>query len=191
MDGPAGLFKLLVLALLMSARIRASVAVAATRALFAAGWTTPRKMAASTWEQRTGTLNKSGYARYDERTSTMIADTTQLLLDDYGGDLRRLRAAARKDPVEERALLTRFKGVGDIGVDIFFRDAQRVWPELRPFADQRALTGAQQLGHGTSARDLAELVNGDDLPRLLSALVPIDLEGTADEIVPDYSRNSR
>ena len=49
---PAPLFQLLVASLLYSARIGSSIGTAAAQALFDAGWTTPRKMAASTWAQR-------------------------------------------------------------------------------------------------------------------------------------------
>jgi hypothetical protein len=93
-------------------------------------------------------LNQAGYARYDERTSTILADTSALLLDRYGGDLRRLRAAAGHDSAAERRLLKEFKGIGDVGVDIFFREAQRAWSELYPFADRRALQAAGRLGLG-------------------------------------------
>jgi hypothetical protein len=82
------------MALLMSARIRASTALDAARALFRRRWTTVPRMAEASWEERARVLNESGYARYDERTSTALGDTAQLLIDRYGGDLRRLRRAA-------------------------------------------------------------------------------------------------
>ena len=62
------------------------------------GWTTARKMAASTWEERTRVLNHAGYARYDEKTSRRLAETSNLLLKCYNGDLRKLREAAERDP---------------------------------------------------------------------------------------------
>lgn len=179
---PSPLFKLLVMALLMSARIRAGVAFEATKALFAHGWTTAGAMANSSWEQRVRTLNQSGYARYDERTATMLADTATLVLDRYGGDLRRLRAAARTDPAVERALLKQCKGIGDVGVDIFFREAQQAWPELFPFADRRALQAAERLGLGADATALLRLVNHRDFARLVTGLVRTDLDDAYDEI---------
>ncbi len=51
-------------------------------------------MAAASWADRAEVLNGAGYARYDERTSTMLGQTAELLLRDYGGDLRRLRERA-------------------------------------------------------------------------------------------------
>ena len=137
LDTPSGSFRLLVMALLMSARIRASTALDAARALFRRRWTTPSRMADAPWDERARVLNESGYARYDERTSTALGDTAQLIVDRYGGDLRRLRCAADRDPTVERRLLKQCKGIGDVGVDIFFREAQRTWAELYPFADRR------------------------------------------------------
>jgi hypothetical protein len=182
LETPSGLFKLLVMALLMSARIRAGVAFDAAEALFARGWTTARSMANSSWTERVRTLNQSGYARYDERTATMLADTANLLLDCYRGDLRRLRAAAGADPAVERALLKECKGIGDVGVDIFFRETQRSWPELFPFADLRALQAAERLGLNPDATALVRLVDRQDFARLVTGLVRTDLEGTYDEI---------
>lgn len=179
---PAPLFRLLVMALLMSARIRASIALDAAGALGRQRWNTPKSMAAASWEDRARVLNEAGYARYDERTSSMLAETSELLLDRYRGDLRRLRAGADHDPAGERRLLKQFKGMGDIGVDIFFREAQRSWSELYPFADRRALNAAEQLGLGRDVDDLAHLADGDDLVRLVSGLVRVDLDGTYDEI---------
>jgi hypothetical protein len=182
LETPSPLFKLLVMALLMSARIRASAAFAAAEALFAQRWTTARAMADATWEQRVRVLNRSGYARYDGRTATMLGDTSALLLDRYGGDLRRLRAAAGNDPHEERRLLEECKGIGDVDADIFFREVQRSWSELYPFADPRALAAAERLGLGRDVDALVELATGIDLVRLVSGLVRVDLEDAYEEI---------
>jgi len=173
---PAPLYQWLIAALLFSARIAGKQAESAGRALFDQGWRTPRKMADTTWEERVKVLNHAGYARYDESTARYIADTTDLLLQRYGGDLRKLREAAGRDPGQERTLLKAFKGIGDVGADVFFREVQAPWEELYPFADKRALAAAEKLDLGDSPRDLAKLVERKrDLPRLLSALVFADL----------------
>lgn len=180
---PAPLFQLLCLALLFSARIRASVALHASQALREAGWTTPEKMAASTWKGRVKVLNRAGYARYDERTATMLGQTVELLRERYRGDLRRLRDAAGRDVAAERRWLKEFKGIGDVGVDIFFREAQEVWPEIYPFADAKALEGAARLGLPENPADLAALVPRDDFPCLVTALVRVQLEKRVDEVL--------
>jgi hypothetical protein len=175
---PSPLFRLLVASILFSARIGHRIAFAAARALADQGWTTPQKLDRTTWSRRVRVLNRAGYARYDESTSRMLGDTCALLLEHYRGDLRRLREQAERDPRRERALLKEFKGIGDVGVDIFFREAQVTWDELYPFADRRALRAAERLGLRGDANALAQLVEGDvrEFARLAAALVRVGLE---------------
>ena len=179
---PAALWQLLVLSILLSARIRASIAVAAAKAVRREGWTTARKLSESTWERRAKVLNEAGYARYDERTATMLGDTADLILDDYGGDLRRLREAAGRDVAAERRLLKRFKGMGDVGADVFLREAQAVWDEARPFFDRRALDAAGRLGLPKDPRRLARTTGDRDAARLAAALIRAGLARDFDEI---------
>jgi endonuclease III len=169
--GPPELFQLLVGSLLMSARISADLAVAAARALFARGYTDADRMLGASWQDRVDALGDGGYVRYDERTATYLADTSRSVLDRYAGDLDQLRVRADGDPDRIGTLLQDFKGIGRVGADLFRRDAQRVWPELRPFADAVALAVADQLDLGASAADLADRVGTDDLSVLTAALV--------------------
>jgi hypothetical protein len=179
---PSVLFRWMCASLLLSARISSDIAMHAARALAEQGWTTAERMAGSSWEERTRTLNASGYARYDERTSRMLGDTSSLLVEAYGGDLRKLREAAGRDPQQERSLLKRFKGLGDVGVDIFFREVQIAWDELHPFADQRALKAAEQLGLPPDAEGLAGQVSRAEFPRLVAALIRAGLAKDLDAV---------
>jgi hypothetical protein len=181
---PSPLFCLLISALLFSTRISHHAASKSARILFERGWTTPERMAAATWEQRVRALDEGGYVRYDERTSTMLGETAKMLMDLYQGDLRKLRAAAQRDPARERILLDQFKKVGDVAVNIFFREAQLAWPELFPFADEKALASAGKLGLPVDSEKLRELVRSrPDFVRLVSALVRVQLEHKHDEIL--------
>jgi hypothetical protein len=146
-------------------------------------------MASSTWEERARTLNEAGYARYDEHTSTMLGETTEMLLDRYGGDLRDLKEEAGRDPDEERRLLKQFKGIGDVGVDIFFREAQVAWAELFPFADRRALEEAGKLGLKGGVRELVRLTGDRDFPRLVAALVLVRSAGDHGEVLEEAGRS--
>src|ERR671937_2026178 len=181
---PSQLFRLLVASILFSTRIGHGIAVEAAKALFRQGWTTPQKLGAATWAQRVRVLNRSGYARYDESTSRMLGEDCELLLERYRGDVRRLREEAGREPRRERALLKEFKGLGDVGVDVFFREVQVAWDELRPFADRRAPRSAQPLGLGGDAPALARLVGGDarDFSRLVAALVRVGIERDYDGV---------
>lgn len=175
--GASSMFQLLCLSLLLSARIRSDIAVDAMRALRDAGWRTPKAMTDATWRQRTDVLNRSGYARYDESTSRMLATTAQVVTDAYHGDLRQLRDAADGDVRGARRRLKEFKGIGDVGADIFLREAQGEWPEYRPFFGEPALRTAADLGLPDDAGDLARHCPPEEVPRLAAALIRVGREG--------------
>ena len=135
-DQPASLFKLLVLANLLSARITAGIAVAAARELFEAGGGTARGMAGLSWQDRVDALGRGHYVRYDESTASRLGDTADLVRDKYKGDLRRLAADAGHDPEKAGGLLQEFPGIGPTGVDIFLRGPGRL--AVAPPAHRRA-----------------------------------------------------
>ncbi|WP_181861113.1 hypothetical protein [Streptomyces diacarni] len=177
-DTPMPLYQLLVLSMLLSARIRADIAVASARALADAGMKNPRRMADATWQQRVDALGVGGYRRYDERTSTMLGEGAELVLERWGGDLRRLR---RSDDPE--GALREVPGIGPMGVSIFLREAQAVWPEYQPYLDGKALQGARKLGLPESAGKLADMVRKDELAPLAAGLVRAALSSkVADEV---------
>ncbi|MFY4720909.1 endonuclease [Streptomyces sp. LaBMicrA B280] len=165
---PQPLYRLLVLSLLLSARIRASVAVAAARALHEDRLDSPRRMADADWQRRVDALGRGGYRRYDERTATQLGDGAELLGERWGGDLRRLHEEAGGDTGELKRLLQEEPGVGPAGADIFLREAQRVWPEIGPYLDGKALDGADRLGLPKDPGKLTELA-GDTEPAVLAA----------------------
>ncbi|WP_137235065.1 endonuclease [Streptomyces sp. BPSDS2] len=175
-DTPQPLYQLLVLSDLLSARIRASVAVAAARALFAHGMRTPRRMADASWQQRVDALGEGGYRRYDERTSTQLGEGAELVLDVWKGDLRRLRAEADGDGEALRAGLRRVQGIGPAGADIFVREVQDLWPEFGPWFGTKGVRGAERLGLPTSAGRLAEVARGRDRAAFAAALVRAALD---------------
>lgn len=185
---PAPLFGLLCASLLFGNRIGARIAVRAAKALADRGFTTPQRMARSTQRELARTLNGAGYARYDERTSKALGETTAMLLDRYGGDLRNLREEAGRAPEKERRLLKQFKGIGDVGVNIFFREVQVAWDELFPFADPRALQNAGKLGLDEDPAALARLAGERDFPRLVAALVRVGLERDHEGVLEEAGR---
>ena len=169
-DKPAPLWQLLVLSLLLSARISADIAVAAARELFRAGYRTPARMREASWQKRVDALGRGRYRRYDERTATMLGELAQSVLEDHGGDLRRLHDGS--DGSDDLELsLQRFKGIGPAGSAIFCREVQGVWPDVAPYVDPLAADGAERLGLPRSPDRLARLVSAGDLPRLVAACV--------------------
>ncbi|WP_128436753.1 endonuclease [Streptomyces cyaneus] len=183
-DTPQPLYRLLVLALLLSARIRGSIALDTARALYEAGLRDPRRMADADWQERVDALGRGGYRRYDERTATQLGDGAELLTERWGGDLRRLRKEADGDVAELRRLLQEFPGMGPAGADIFLREAQRVWPEVAPYLDGKALSGAQRLGLPKDPDRLADLAGSTEPAVLAAALVraAVDKEVAEDSL---------
>jgi hypothetical protein len=96
---------------------------------------------------------------------------SELLLNHYDGDLRKLREVAEFEPAREKELLMECKGIGPVGADIFLREVQVAWTELQPFADATALKSAVKLKLPPKTDELAQLVPKKDFPRLLAALV--------------------
>ncbi|MDB1089809.1 endonuclease [Streptomyces sp. ACA25] len=178
-DTPQPLYQLLVLSVLLSAPVRAGIAVSAARALFAAGMRQPGRMAEARWQQRVDALGEGGYRRYDERTATMLGEGAELLRERYRGDLRKLRGA---DDVEQR--LQEIPGLGPTGARIFLREVQGVWPEYAPFFDAKAQSGAERVALPTSPEELSRLAGSrENLPRLAAGLVRVALDKQAAEEV--------
>lgn len=173
---PAPLYRTLVLSILLSARIKAGIAVASTRELVKAGFGSPRRMLDASWQARVDALGRGHYVRYDESTATALGQGAELVVERYSGDLRRLREAADGDPRAIGERLRAHPKLGPVGVHIFCREVQQVWPELQPYIDRKAADGAAKLGLPTEASELAELVGEGDLARLAAALVRVTLE---------------
>ena len=184
-DTPAPLYRLLVLAVLLSTRIKADIAVDAAHELVAAGMGTPEKMRDATWRQWVDALGRAHYKRYDESTATALGEGAELVLDRWQGDLRRLRDEAGRDPRAIRELLQEVPRLGPTGADIFCREVQGIWTELQPALDGKARQGAEKLGLPTDPDELARLVRKPDLPRLAAALTRAALDVDVRHAVDD------
>ncbi|TYK46095.1 endonuclease [Actinomadura decatromicini] len=175
-DEPGPLWRLLVFSDLVSARIQSGIAVTGSRALFAAGGGTAEGMATLTWRQRKDALLDGRYHHLANGTATRLGATAELAQSRYGGDLRRLADEADERPGRVAELLQEFPGIGPAGAAAFCRDAQAVWPFLRPALDDRVLAGAARLGLPADPRALADLVPADRLAALADALVRVKLD---------------
>ncbi|MGA8256832.1 MAG: endonuclease [Nocardioides sp.] len=162
---------------LASAPISADVAADTARELFEEGWRTPRRLLESTWQQRVDALGRGGYRRYDESTATRLEVFAHQVLDDHGGDLRRPRPASHDDVGQLEKSLQQLPGIGPTGAAIFCREVQAVWPEVRPYFDDRAVRAARELRYSTDPRRLEELAPSGETARLSAALVRWSLTG--------------
>ncbi|KAI0034416.1 hypothetical protein K488DRAFT_84034 [Vararia minispora EC-137] len=166
-----GLYQLLVASLIFSARINMDIA-ASTAKLVIEKVPSLKDLKESTWDQRVEWLTEGKYTRYREKTATQLGELAEML-QEKGGSVEAIREAAGKDAQRERKTLKDFKGIGDVGVDIFLRDAQAVFDEVFPFAGKRDLASAKNAGLATTAKGLLEQVGGDKQKflRLLTALI--------------------
>lgn len=104
----------------------------------------------------------------DETYATYPGATSRQMAKEYDGDLRKLREAADEDPGDILKQLKKFEGISGSGASIFCREVQQVGDELNPFSDDKAL---------------ADLIDQDDVTRLVSAPVRADLENDIDMIL--------
>lgn len=93
-------------------------------------------------------------------------------------DLNNLLKRASSAPSKIRTLLKEIKGLGNVGIDIFFDTAQGVWPCLAPFIDPRSLKTAEQIGLGSDVDSMWQDVGKDavEMCKLSSALTTVRLE---------------
>lgn len=154
-DKPMPLFELLVLCMLASKPIDATVATRAAKELFRAKLRTPDAVLDADRRTMISAFGRAGYARYDESSATRLVAIATAVRDDYRGDLRRLATRAGEDVGVAKRLLKEFTGIGDTGADIFLREVQDTWTWVRPYFDARATAAAADLDLPDGAADLA------------------------------------
>jgi endonuclease III len=174
-DKPRPLFQLLVLCMLASKPIDATIAMQAGRELFKAGLRTPKAVLDTDRSTMISAFGRASYARYDESSATRLTEMAQRVRDQYSGDLRGLAEGSKHDPKAAKRALQQFKGIGDTGAGIYLREVQDVWTWARPYFDERALAAAKQVGLPTDPPELAKLAPRDNA-RLAAALVRVGLD---------------
>ncbi|EAU31978.1 conserved hypothetical protein [Aspergillus terreus NIH2624] len=107
------------------------------------------KLENTSWEERTQVLKDGGYNRYREQGATNLGQLAEFINEKYDGDLNNLWEEAHHDRERTRELVREIKGLGDLGVDLFFNNVQSVWTPIAPFLDGRSLETADQVGLGT------------------------------------------
>lgn len=198
---PSTLLALLLNALLSSARISHELAARTVQRVIRAGYHDLPTLKQSTWQGRTEVLTEGGYTRYREKTATALGELAEFLSEKYGscasfppsppshvetdlyipvidGDLNNLLSRF-KSAQDVRKGLKEIKGLGDVGVDIFFNTAQGVCPTLAPFLDPRSAKTAEDIGVGSDVEKLWRQVgeSPERMCRLAGALTFVRLNG--------------
>lgn len=176
-DQPAPLFRLLVLAALLAAPVQHGTAIRAALALRPLT-RTAATLAAAEPDEVSAALTAAGYWRFHHTKAALLIRAASAVVEDYGGDLRRLYREA-ETPESLHLSLLRIPGVGSQAAHIVLREAQGVWPDLQPYFDERVLDGAARLGLPTDPVALAALVPPDRLPTLAAGCVRATLTGSA------------
>jgi hypothetical protein len=125
-------FRWFLASLLFGARISETTAKHTYQSFIHHGLNSPRKVVAAGWDFLVNTVMREGrYVRYDGRKSTQILRDCQMLIDDYGGSLRKLHDSA-PDPRSLEEKLLAFYGIGPVTLNIFLRELRPFWPNSNP-----------------------------------------------------------
>ncbi|KAJ5656490.1 hypothetical protein N7507_008440 [Penicillium longicatenatum] len=135
-------------------------------------------LATTTWEERTKVLREGGYNRYREQCATYLGSLSDIVANKYDGDLNNLLHAAHGDREKVRTLMKEFKGVGDLGVELFLNNVQSIWPSIAPFLDSRSLQTAEEIGIGGDLNAIYGTLgeNPEEMSVLANGLSTVRLE---------------
>jgi endonuclease III len=126
-QGEGELFKWFIASFLFGKRIQQDIAADAYRVIVDKHKRdTPRKLCNCSWQELVDMLGEGHYVRYDESTAERLLKLCEKLNSDYGGKLGNIRdqSESRKE-LEKR--LAEFEGIGPKTVEIFMREAAKVW----------------------------------------------------------------
>ncbi len=138
------IFKWFLASLLFGARISSKLAAKTFKKFEIRGLITPEAIQKAGWNRLVEVLDEGGYARYDYKTADMLLDITRRLQDHYGGKVINLiERAANFEELE--TMLTEFKGVGPVTVNIFLREMRNMWSKANPPLQRFVILAAQHL----------------------------------------------
>lgn len=125
--GEGELFKWFIASFLFGKRIQRDIAAEAYRVIIERhGHDTPIKIANCSHRTLVRMLGEARYVRYDESTAERLVKLCGRLNREYGGTLGGIREQS-KDRKELEKRLAEFEGVGPKTVEIFMREAEKVW----------------------------------------------------------------
>lgn len=96
------------------------------------------------WKRLVALLDAGGYARYDFRTATRLQTLSEVVGDQFGGDVGKI-GRRYTDPAALVGRLDELPGWGPVTVGLFLRELRGVWPGARLPLDPRASDAARHL----------------------------------------------
>jgi hypothetical protein len=177
--GDAEIERWFLAATLFGTRISARIAEQTFRELEAGGLERIGQARTVPAAELVGLLDAGGYARYDFRTAARLLQLSEVVCDQFGGQIATIGRRHRSYP-ELHAVLDALPGWGEVTVRLFLRELRGVWPGAQPPLDERAAAAARHLrllSSGAVLSDLAGLANtaGLDVRELESGLVRLTL----------------
>ena len=125
--GEKALFKWFLASFLFGKRIQQSVAESAWHVLVDEHkLDTPAKICRHSWQELVDLLGEGHYKRYDESTAERLLKLCHKLDDEYDGKLGRLHETS-DSAADLKRRLREFNGVGPKTLEIFMREAKKVW----------------------------------------------------------------
>ncbi|KAF2127935.1 hypothetical protein P153DRAFT_319037 [Dothidotthia symphoricarpi CBS 119687] len=102
----------------------------------------------------------SARMKHKGRTAEEIDVIAAAMADNqWHNDIQKIRKQARGVTGQEReALQSTVKGMGQDGLDIFYRRIQCQWPEVYPYIDPRAQAALERLGLPTRAEGIQKMI---------------------------------
>ncbi|KAK3678604.1 hypothetical protein LTR78_001902 [Recurvomyces mirabilis] len=109
------------------------------------------------WDART---------QHKDKTAAQIGELAEVVLqkfttsnDKEGTEMQKVRDDCNRDVDKERQYLKdNIKGLGNTGLDIFFRRVQWLWDAGYPFVDNRTMQSLHKLGLPDEGEELHELI---------------------------------
>lgn len=125
--GEGELFKWFVASFLFGKRIQQAIAADTYQVIVGVHRRdTPQKLGSCTHQQLVSMLGEGRYVRYDESTAARLLKLCAKLNNEYDGKLGTLHEQSR-DRRELEKRLAEFDGIGPKTVEIFMREAAKVW----------------------------------------------------------------
>ncbi|MEK0361684.1 DNA methylase [Pseudomonas sp. CBC3] len=125
--GEGELFKWFIASFLFGKRIQQDIAAEAYRVIVDKHKRdTPRKLCNCSRQQLISMLGEGRYVRYDESTAERLLKLCEKLNSEYGGKLGNIREQSESRTALEKRL-AEFEGIGPKTVEIFMREAAKVW----------------------------------------------------------------
>lgn len=177
-------FKWFLASILFGARISTTIAKNTYKAYDEAGLTSPEKIVASSFRELIDVHGRGGYVRYDGITAEYVIGIARKLLEDYGGDIRKMDEMS-ENPKDLEQKLQEFRGVGPVTARIFLRELRGIWENADPKPTSVEILAAKRIGILESEKNALEKlkrywrennVEGYDFRHFEAALVRLGLE---------------